>query len=462
MGGQLVNALDTCAAPYWTAGVVDDAHPGGHNPVTRVYTVQLCLLGSLSLYYVVPPQVTISGPAVVQLTGPETVIPVTSTVSGSPDYVSALTYLWSVLTPSGPAQLCPGAQMTEPVLRLCGLVNGTYLFSLAVKDTYGVGATASYRVFANAQPSADLVLDATASPEITLRCNGSTDSEDPLASLVFAWRYFFAPDPSIVPFSEEFVGMGAKDTPRVPEPSVFRPAVFSVTLPRLGTHWFQVTVRDTVGGTSTAVASTTNTVAVFAGHDVIVKEPVQVVSLNGTAVSSGAPLAVVPFGSRCAVDRCLPAHRALDLPFRRSLVTCFLCPSRTFGCSWVDHSLNATGLAWQDVGNYSSDRAMWSTMLITHIPTEVALSWVFGYCVFVDGQRFVMAEVKVIVNRPPTATISASGGLVVALPAASVSLSPAGSNDDDSGDIVAVNWQGKSICDRTHRSATDCGVRGAG
>jgi hypothetical protein len=291
VGGQLINAMATCDAPYG-AGVMGDRTPGWYNPTARVYSVQLCLFGSFSLYYLVPPAVTVSGPAVVQLTDPGVSIIVTGAVSGSPNDTRSMTYLWTVESPNGPVQLCPEVQMTDLELQVCSLVNGTYLFTLTVTDSYGGVGSASLRVVANAQPTAALALDTTLSPRILLLCDASTDSEDALADLVFALRYFSGPDPSVIPAPEEFVPMGTGNTPRVPEPDAFRPGLFSVTLPTLGTHWFQITVRDSAGGLSTAVAYTTNTVAVFAGHDVVVNDNSQPILLNATAYSSGPALSI--------------------------------------------------------------------------------------------------------------------------------------------------------------------------
>jgi hypothetical protein len=114
-------------------------------------------------------------------------------------------------------------------------------------------------------------------------------------------------------------------------------------------------------------------------------------------------------------------------------------------CSWTCLNLNSTGLVWEPIGAYASSDMIWSSMSITHLPTELALRWLFQFHVRVDGQQSILSEVSVTVNRPPVAVITSpqSDELAITLPATSIDLSAAGSIDDVSGGVVAASWQGK-------------------
>ncbi len=423
--GILVDAVTSCDPPYGSGG------EGGYDPVTRMYSVQLCFLGAFSLYYQVPPEVSIATPKVVHLVDGDVRI-VADGVGTDPDGFSEVTYEWTVATPRGPVQLCPGQDLTMAHLELCDLVNGSYALTLTVTDANGGVGSKTVLVTANVPPTAALSIDTSGTGPILLSANQSTDVEDALPDLVFAWRYFLAPDAAYVPLPSDFVRMGTEGTPRVPVPKMFRPGVFSVEVPALGTHWFQVTVRDTEGATATATASTTSTLTVFAGQNVVVSGNFSMVVLNGSAISTGVDtLSVGPVARFvCFAENFV----RISLTFVCT-VACIVC-----ACSWYVTNANTSGLTWEPVASFTSDSASWSAIAITHIPTEIRQSWDFVYQVFVNNDSYVSSGVKVVVNRPPVPLVV--GASPVTLPLDTIVLSAAGDVGDEGDDISLASWEG--------------------
>ncbi|MBS1603271.1 MAG: PKD domain-containing protein, partial [Bacteroidetes bacterium] len=205
------------------------------------------------------------------ITLPTNSVNLDGSASSTPDGTS-LTYAWSLL--SGPATYTitsPSAAKTS----VTGLVNGTYIFLLTVKNGSGVSATAQVTVTVNPAPAVIPVANAGTAINITLPVNsasldGSASSSPDGSSLTYAWLLQSGP---------------AAYT--ITSPTAAKTTVTGLAQ---GVYKFQLTVKNSSGNSATStVTVTVNPAAVpiaNAGADVSITLPASSASLNGSASSS--------------------------------------------------------------------------------------------------------------------------------------------------------------------------------
>jgi len=209
----------------------------------------------------------------VSITLPASSASLNGSASSSPDG-SSLTYSWIYL--SGPA----GYTITDPYAAttgVTGLVQGTYVFQLTVKNASG--NTASDQVTVTVNPAASVIPVANAGAPVTITLPTSSINLDGSASS--------SPDGSSLNYSWVYVSGPAGYTIASPYA-----AKTSVTGLVQGTYKFQLTVKNSSGNTATATVLVTVGAAPVvipvadAGSDISITLPTSSVSLDGSASSS--------------------------------------------------------------------------------------------------------------------------------------------------------------------------------
>jgi hypothetical protein len=209
----------------------------------------------------------------VSLTLPTSTANIDGSASTSPDG-SALTYAWTYV--SGPA----GYTITSPAAAtttITGLVQGTYIFQLTVRNAGGNTATDQVTITVNAAATVTPVASVAGPIGITLptssvTLNGSASSSPDGSSLTYAWTYISGP-----------AGY-----------TIATPTGATTLVSGLvqGTYKFQLTVKNSSGNTATATVIVTVGAAPVvvpvadAGSDISITLPTSSVSLDGSASSS--------------------------------------------------------------------------------------------------------------------------------------------------------------------------------
>ncbi|WP_343702997.1 PKD domain-containing protein [Chitinophaga sp.] len=311
----------------------------------------------------------------VTITLPVNSVRLDGSASSDPDGTIA-SYNWVKI--GGPAATI--AQPTAAATDITGLVAGTYVFELTVKDDKGAVATSNVTVTVNSATNQPPVADAGDNITITLPVSsvrldgsGSADPDGSIAS--YSWVKLGGPAATIAQSSS---------------------AATDVTGLTAGTYVFQLTVKDDKGAVATSnvtitVKTATNQPPVaHAGYNNTVTLPLNSIRLDGSASSD-------PDGTIASYN-------------------------------------------WVKIGGPAATIAQ-PTSAATDVTGLVAGTYVFELTVKDDKGAIATSNVTVTVNSatnlPPVA--NAGYNTTITLPVSSVRLDGSGSADPD-GTIASYNW----------------------